>query len=69
MGNGLQDRIRRFAAVGAIIGLILGIAVGALGFWMSLTGRAEILGMLLVSMGFPGCLLIGLLVGIFLAKR
>ena len=62
--NSSQEKTRRFALIGALIGLVLGIGVGVLGFWLTYSHTSELLGMMLVSMGFPGCILIGALIGI-----
>ncbi len=63
MNDGSQERARRFALIGALLGLIAGIGVGVLGFWLTYSRTSEILGMMLVSMGFPGCILVGVLIG------
>lgn len=69
MENNSQEKIRRYALIGALIGLVIGVGVGVLGFWLSLTRRAEVSGMMLVSMGVPGCILMGAVIGIFFAQR
>lgn len=69
MENNSQDKIRRCALIGALIGLVIGLCVGGLGFWLSLSRTAEVPGMMLVSMGVPGCILAGAVIGIFFAQR
>lgn len=69
MSKNSQERVRKFALIGALIGLVLGVGVGAFGFWLSLSETAEVTGMMLVSMGFPGCILIGSVIGIYFGER
>lgn len=69
MENNSQEKTRRYALIGALIGLVIGLGIGALGFWLSLSRTAEISGMMLVSMGVPGCILIGAVIGIFFAQQ
>lgn len=69
MSNTSQERVRRFALTGAMIGLVLGIGVGVLGFWLTYSRTSKVLGMMLVSMGLPGCVLAGVLIGIVLGQR
>ncbi|MGM9681232.1 MAG: hypothetical protein ACI3XR_06980 [Eubacteriales bacterium] len=69
MSNHEQDRTRKYALIGALIGMVLGLILGAFGIWMSLTGGNAVVGMMLVSMGLPGCMLIGAVVGIMLSQR
>lgn len=68
MENNSLEKVRRYAFIGALIGLVLGIAVGVFGFWLSYTGTAAVAGMMMVSMGLPACILIGALVGITLGQ-
>ncbi|MGM9637114.1 MAG: hypothetical protein ACI3YK_03910 [Eubacteriales bacterium] len=69
MSNHEQDRVRKYALIGALIGMVFGLFLGGFGVWMSLTGGNAVAGMMLVSMGLPGCLLIGAIVGILLGQR
>lgn len=69
MSNHEQDGVRKYALIGALIGMVFGLLLGGIGIWMSLTGGNAVVGMMLVSMGLPGCLLIGAVVGIMLAQR
>lgn len=69
MDNKSQEKVRRFAMIGALIGLVIGIGVGVFGFWMSYSETAPVVGMMLVSMGFPACILIGAVIGVFFGQR
>lgn len=64
-----QVKTRKYAMIGAIIGLIVGLCVGGLGIWLSLSRINPTVGLLLLSMGLPGCLLIGAVIGILIADK
>lgn len=69
MNKNSQDKARRYALIGALIGLVIGLGLGGLGFWLSMSKTAEIVGMMLVSMGLPACILMGMVIGIFFGQR